>query len=137
MIVPSDKVFLNTMVCYNIESIRFYIGLERLRNMEEDYDRTAALSLEEQIKKSYREDEDMMILVFAQWCINHSIDPEELYSEAYPHQPHNERLLKVLELTVSKEEAGDIPDDTLLGVLSLFGNHDLAFVVTEAISRRP
>lgn len=105
--------------------------------MEEEYDRTAALSLEEQIKKSYREDEDMMILVFAQWCVNHSIDPEALYSEAYPHQPHNERLLKVLELTVSKEEAGDIPDDTLLGVLSLFGNHDLAFVVTEAISRRP
>ncbi|AJS57900.1 hypothetical protein [Paenibacillus sp. IHBB 10380] len=94
------------------------------------------LALEEQIKQSYRQDEDMMILVFAQWCINNDLDPVQLYSEAYPHQLHNEQLLKVMELTVSKEEAGDIPDDTVLGVLSMFGNDDLAFVVTEAIQSK-
>ncbi|WP_438351441.1 hypothetical protein ACP8HI_12815 [Paenibacillus sp. FA6] len=104
--------------------------------MDEEYNRSMELSLEEQIKKSYREDEDMMILVFAQWCINNNLDPLELYNEAYPHQVHNEQLIKVMALTVSKEEAGDIPDDTVLGVLSLFENDDLAYVVTEAISKR-
>ena len=35
-----------------------------------------------------------------------------------------------------QEEAGDVPDEMLLGVLSLFGNDDLAFIVTEEIARR-
>lgn len=89
-------------------------------------------SVEERIAESYRQDEDMMILVFAQWCVNHGLDPAELYRKAYPNQPDNERLVRVLELTVPKEEAGEIPDQTLLGVLSLFGNEDLAIVVSEA-----
>ena len=89
-------------------------------------------SLEEGIVESYRQDEDMMILVFAQWCVNHGLDPAELYRKAYPDQPDNERLTRVLELTVPKEEAGEIPDQTLLGVLSMFGNEDLAIVVAEA-----
>lgn len=89
-------------------------------------------SVEERIAESYRQDEDMMILVFAQWCVNHGLDPAELYRKAYPNQPDNERLARVLELTVPKEEAGEIPDQTLLGVLSLFGNEDLAIVVSEA-----
>jgi hypothetical protein len=36
---------------------------------------------------------------------------------------------------VPKDEAGEIGDDTLLGVLALFGNDDLAFVVTEEIAK--
>jgi hypothetical protein len=93
---------------------------------------SAGKSVEERIAESYRQDEDMMILVFAQWCVNHGLDPAELYRKAYPDQPDNERLTRVLELTVSKEEAGEIPDQTLLGVLSMFGNEDLAIVVAEA-----
>ncbi|AYB45326.1 hypothetical protein [Paenibacillus lautus] len=93
---------------------------------------SAGKSVEERIAESYRQDEDMMILVFAQWCVNHGLDPAELYRKAYPDQPGNERLTRVLELTVPKEEAGEIPDQTLLGVLSLFGNEDLAIVVAEA-----
>ncbi|GAB6929814.1 hypothetical protein JCM10914A_37970 [Paenibacillus sp. JCM 10914] len=93
-------------------------------------------SVEERIVESYRQDEDMMILVFAQWCVNHDIDPMVLYREAYPHQQENDRLIRVLELTVPKEEAGDIPDETLLGVLSMFGNEDLAVVVSEEIGKR-
>ena len=69
-------------------------------------------SVEERIAESYRQDEDMMILVFAQWCVNHGLDPAELYRKAYPNQPDNERLARVLELTVPKEEAGEIPDQT-------------------------
>ncbi|MDZ5472271.1 hypothetical protein SM124_10980 [Bacillus sp. 31A1R] len=74
----------------------------------------------------------MMILVFAQWCVNNNLDPVKLYTEAYPNQVSNPALLKTMEeLTVDKEEAGEIPTSTVLNVLSLFGNEDLAFVVSE------
>jgi hypothetical protein len=92
--------------------------------------------LEEQIIENYKRDEQMMILVFAQWCVNHSLDPAELYRQAYPNQPDNQALGQAVALTVPPEEAGDITDDTLLSVLNLFGNDDLAFVVTEEIAKR-
>lgn len=92
--------------------------------------------LEEQIIQNYQGEEKMMILVFAQWCINHDLDPEELYLRAYPCQSSNNALKEALELVVPKEEAGDVADETLLGVLSLFGNDDLAFVVTEELNKR-
>lgn len=91
---------------------------------------------EQQIIESYQKDEQMMILVFAQWCVNHDLDPDELYRKAYPHQADNAALSQMTALTVPKEEAGDIADETLLGVLSLFGNEELAFVVTEEIAKR-
>jgi type III secretory pathway component EscR len=93
-------------------------------------------SREEQIIESYRRDEDMMILVFAQWCVNNGLDPHALYLQAYPEQENNEALRRAIALTVPEEEAGYISDDTVLGVLSLFGNDDLAFVVTGAIADR-
>ena len=92
--------------------------------------------LEEKIIENYQSQENMMILVFAQWCINHDLDPEEIYLRAYPNQNNNQALKEGIELTVSKEEAGEISDETLLGVLSLFGNDDLAFIVTEEIQKR-
>ncbi|RHW42327.1 hypothetical protein D1B31_05900 [Neobacillus notoginsengisoli] len=92
--------------------------------------------LQDKIIANYQADEKMMILVFAQWCINNGLDPEELYFRAYPGQGSNQALKDALELTVPKEEAGEVPDQTLLGVLSLFGNDDLAFIVTEEISNR-
>lgn len=91
--------------------------------------------VEQKIIEQYQGEEKMMILVFAQWCINHDLDPEQLYKRAYPDQPSNQALKEALELTVEKEEAGEIKDETLLGVLSLFGNDDLAFVVTEEIKK--
>ncbi|SDN38845.1 hypothetical protein SAMN04487897_102740 [Paenibacillus sp. yr247] len=93
--------------------------------------------LEEQMIENYKREEHMMILVFAQWCINHDLDPAELYHRAYPDQPNNAALQQALELTVPKEEAGEVPDDTLFGVLSLFGNEELAFIVTQEIEKRP
>ncbi|CAH1218177.1 MULTISPECIES: hypothetical protein [Paenibacillus] len=92
--------------------------------------------IEEAVIESYKQEEEMMILVFAQWCVNQGVDPEELYRQAYPNQQGNERLQQVLKLVVPKEEAGDIPDETVLGVLSMFGNDDLAMVVAETISAR-
>jgi len=93
-------------------------------------------SMEEQVIESYKRDEEMMILVFAQWCVNNGLDPEALYLLAYPQQSGNEPLRKALALTVSAEEAGFISDDTVLGVLSLYSNDDLAYVITEAIAQR-
>ncbi|WP_417899915.1 hypothetical protein ABN702_06445 [Bacillus haimaensis] len=91
--------------------------------------------VEKRIVENYQKEENMMILVFAQWCINHDLDPLALYTKAYPNQGNNPALLQALELTVSKEEAGEISNETLLGVLSLFGNDDLAFVVSEEMER--
>lgn len=92
--------------------------------------------MEQRIIRNYERDENMMILVFAQWCVNNDLNPVELYKRAYPEQADNPTLLQTIELTVPKEEAGDIPDDTVLGVLSLFGNEELSFVVTEEIGNR-
>ncbi|PZE19808.1 hypothetical protein [Paenibacillus xerothermodurans] len=91
--------------------------------------------LEEGLIRNYQREENMMILVFAQWCINNGLDPEELYRRAYPDQQENVVLQQTLKLTVPKEEAGDIADETVLGVLSLFGNEELAFVVSGEIHR--
>lgn len=92
--------------------------------------------LEEQMIENYKREEHMMILVFAQWCINHDLDPAALYLAAYPDQPNNAALQQALDLTVSKEEAGEVADGTVLGVLSLFGNEELAFIVTQEIDKR-
>ncbi|NEW06932.1 hypothetical protein GK047_13055 [Paenibacillus sp. SYP-B3998] len=93
--------------------------------------------MEEQIIANYQRDEQMMILIFAQWCINHDLNPAEIYQLAYPNQEPNIALQLALDLTVTKDEAGEIPDDTVLGVLSLFGNEELACFVTEEIAKRP
>ncbi|WP_335869045.1 hypothetical protein [Bacillus sp. 2205SS5-2] len=92
--------------------------------------------VEAKIIENYQREENMMILIFAQWCINEDLDPKALYLTAYPTQMDNPALTEALNLTVSKEEAGEIDDDTVLGVLSLFGNDDLAFIVSEEISGR-
>ncbi|PYZ98240.1 hypothetical protein CR205_06495 [Alteribacter lacisalsi] len=91
---------------------------------------------EDQIIENYRQDENMMILVFAQWCVNHDLDPVEVYKKAYPDQGKNPALDQAAALTVPKSEAGEIPNETLLGVLSMFGNDDLAFVVTEEMRKQ-
>lgn len=91
---------------------------------------------EQEIIRSYERDEQMMILIFAQWCVNHDLDPTELYRRAYPQQETNEALRQAVELTVPKAEAGPIADETLLSVLSLYDNEELAFVVTEEIGSR-
>ncbi|WP_440110619.1 hypothetical protein [Paenibacillus sp. QZ-Y1] len=102
----------------------------------DEYEKERSKQIEEAVIETYKKEEEMMILVFAQWCVNHGLEPEEMYRQAYPNQQSNERLQQVLKLVVSKEEAGEIPDDTVLGVLSMFGNEDLAMVVSDAIAAR-
>ncbi|MCL6456871.1 MAG: hypothetical protein K6T85_02580 [Gorillibacterium sp.] len=91
--------------------------------------------MEEQMIRNYQKDEKLMILVFAQWCVNHDLDPAELYKRAYPTQGDNPALQLGIELTVPKEEAGEIEAETVLGILTMFGNEDLGFVVSEEIER--
>ena len=92
--------------------------------------------IEEQIIKKYQQDEQMMILVFAQWCVNNDLNPAEVYKKAYSNEKgENHALRQALDLTVSKEESEYISPDTVLGVLALFGNDELAFVVTEKMGK--
>ena len=91
---------------------------------------------EQRVIENYQNDEKMMILIYAQWCINHDLDPKEMYKKAYPNQLQNDALVDALELTVSKQEADEIADQTVLNVLQLFGNDDLAYIVQEEIMKR-
>ncbi|HZH61092.1 MAG TPA: hypothetical protein VEY70_16315 [Metabacillus sp.] len=92
--------------------------------------------VEQKIIENYQKDEQMMILIFAQWCVNRDLDPTEVYLRAYPDQTANYALKQTIDLTVPKEESEHIPDQTLLNVLSLYGNEELAFVVTEEMRKR-
>ncbi|MCM3740477.1 hypothetical protein M3210_09355 [Oceanobacillus luteolus] len=92
--------------------------------------------VEKRIIENYQNDERMMILIFCQWCVNHDLDPQELYGRAYPEQPSNALIEEMKESTVSKEESDVISDATLLQVLQLFGNNDLAFIVQEEVEKR-
>ncbi|WP_373895085.1 hypothetical protein ACUL41_15505 [Virgibacillus natechei] len=92
--------------------------------------------MEEQVIESYQNDEKMMILVYAQWCINNDLDPDVLYEQAYPGQLKNNTLAETIELTVPKKESEYIDDQTVLNVLQLFGNDDLAFAVQAEIEKR-
>jgi hypothetical protein len=92
-------------------------------------------SREKEIIQKYQQDEKMMILAFAQWCINHDIDPVEVYSHAYPQQGENPLLKDALESTVPKEESEKIPLSSLFAVLEMYGNEELAFTLSEMISK--
>lgn len=92
--------------------------------------------MNKKVIENYQNDERMMILIYAQWCINNDLDPQRLYEEAYPEQIKNKILVDVLELTVPKKEAELVPDVSILNVLQLFGNDDLAFLVQEEIEKR-
>lgn len=83
------------------------------------------------IIKQYEEDEEMMVLLFAQWCVNNEVDPHELYERAYPQQVKNVALNQAIENTVSKEESEPISQALIVAALQAFGNDDLAFEVSQ------
>jgi len=83
------------------------------------------------IIEQYENDEKVMVLIFAQWCVNHDLDANQLYKQAYPAQPENKVLLEAMAETVPKEESEEIETEVVLQVLQLFGNDDLAFIVQE------
>ena len=99
-------------------------------------DERGDLLMKDRVIENYQRDEEMMILIFAQWCVNHDLKPVDIYERAYPGQKDNEALKKAIDLTVSKEESDHIPNETLLAALSMFGNEELAFVVSEILQSR-
>lgn len=84
---------------------------------------------EQYIIEQYQQDEEMMILIFAQWCANNGLNARDLYQKAYPHQLENKALSEAMEETVAKEESEEISRELVVQVLQLFGNDDLAFEV--------
>lgn len=92
------------------------------------------LSIDEQVIAKYQQDEKVMIQLFVQWCINHDLNPTELYARAYPEQQQNPSLQKVLK-EIDESEQMEIDNEMMLDVLQLFGNFDLAFILSEEIER--
>ena len=85
--------------------------------------------MKNQVIEQYEADENIMIQIYVQWCLNHDIDPLELYRKAYPEQPTNGTILELIKIT--EKDATDVDTETVLHVLQLFGNDDLAFFVSE------
>ncbi|GAF14132.1 hypothetical protein JCM19046_3950 [Bacillus sp. JCM 19046] len=88
--------------------------------------------LEKKIIDTYQQEEAMMILIFAQWCVNNEIDPFSFYQSVYPDQVNNPELQRALDLTVSKDEAEPIDTNTVCQVLQYFGNEELAYAVAQS-----
>ena len=92
-------------------------------------------SITEYIIQKYQEDEQVMIQLFVQWCQNHELDPFHLYQTAYPTQGSNEAIKTIIDNNEHLDL--DIDSGTLIEVLQLFGNDDLAFVVSEEANKFP
>lgn len=88
---------------------------------------------EEYIIKKYQQDEQLMVQLFVKWCTNHQLNPLELYQRAYAGQPQSAVLTAAIDQEDTEEL--DIDHETLLDVLQMFGNDDLAFVVSEEIEK--
>ncbi|AKG05099.1 MULTISPECIES: hypothetical protein [Salimicrobium] len=89
---------------------------------------------DEWIIQKYKEEEKMMILLFAQWCVDHGENAVEVYQTAYPYQEVSPLLKEMLKDTVPAKESEGIQEELLLDVLSAFGNEELAFTVAEISS---
>lgn len=90
--------------------------------------------LQEFIIKKYQDEEKTMVHLFIEWCREQEHNPHKVYQLAYPEQPENP-IIKELMKELSEQEPLHIPDHTLLEVLQLFGNDELAFVITELIEK--
>ncbi|AQU78115.1 MULTISPECIES: hypothetical protein [Planococcus] len=88
---------------------------------------------DEYIIKKYQQDEQIMVQLFVQWCINYQLNPAELYQRAYPQQLQSSVLTAAIDQ--ADGEKLDLSHETLLDVLQMFGNDDLAFVVSEEIEK--
>lgn len=91
-------------------------------------------NMEERVIQKYQEDEQLMIRLFVQWCANHQLDPHELYKRAYPNQQENATMKNIIDQADAEDDI-NIDNETMLDVLQLFGNDDLAFIVADEIER--
>ncbi|TQR16214.1 hypothetical protein FG384_19040 [Psychrobacillus vulpis] len=70
-----------------------------------------------------------MIQLYIQWCFNNNLNAVALYNQAYPQQETNIPLLNAVEEMENNHL--EVDTETLLNVLQLFGNEDLALVVSQ------
>lgn len=85
--------------------------------------------MSDKVIEQYQHDENIMIQLFASWCANHQLDALALYTQAYPGQEKNALLFKAME-EIEKDTL-EVDTETLVNVLQLFGNEDLAFIVSQ------
>lgn len=85
----------------------------------------------QRVIEQYQQDEGTMIRLFVKWCLANDLDPNAVYAAAYPEQQRNAALADAI-----KEDDGEpveIGSSTMIELLQLFGNDDLAIAVsTEA-----
>lgn len=112
----------------------FKYGADPSVEMDPGEQKRQTKAREEFITRKYKEEEEMMILLFVQWCVNHELDPVSVYEEAYPEQGKNKILTNAIENTVPKETSNEIPHELVQQALQAFGNDDLVFVIFEKIS---
>lgn len=91
---------------------------------------------DEFIIEQYKNDEQMMVLIFAQYCINNDLDPYDVYQEAYPEQGVNPAIATALEDVLPKKESEEIPLELVQYILQVFGNDDLAFILQKRANAR-
>lgn len=82
------------------------------------------------IIERYQAGEAEMILLFVEWCHHHKLDPLEIYREAYPNQELPENLIEINQDKLESNDTFELKTALLLDVLQLYGNDDLAFVVS-------
>ncbi len=100
------------------------------------FDEPDMKSQEEQVIENYQKDERMMVLVFAQWCVNNEVDANELYKRAYPEQQTNALLVEAFKEATEAGKTDQVDDITVFSVLEIFGNSDLAFEVQAVVDKR-
>lgn len=93
-----------------------------------------AKQLQEFIIKKYQDEERTMVHLFIEWCREHEQNPQTVYQIAYPEQGENP-IIKELVEELSEHEPLHIPTQSLLEVLQLFGNDELAFVIADLIDK--
>ena len=100
------------------------------------FDEPNSKSVDEQVIENYQKDERMMVLIFAQWCVNNDVDANELYKRAYPEQQTNALLIEAFKEASEAGKTEEVTDLTVFSVLEIFGNNDLAFEVQAIVDKR-
>lgn len=100
------------------------------------FDEPQSKTMDEQVIENYQKDERMMVLIFAQWCVNNEVDAKELYKRAYPEQPNNALLNEAFKEATEAGKTDQVDDVTIFSVLEIFGNSDLAFEIQAVVDKR-
>lgn len=91
--------------------------------------------LQDFIIKKYQDEERMMVHLFIEWCCENKLDPHTIYQLAYPNQEKNPVITELME-NLTDQQPLHIPNETLLDILQVFGNDELAFVIADLLESK-